>query len=824
MREIVAKSLSLDSFIRYHNGTLASIFRPMKANVEDIDTTVYSDSAFFKSLDLADDTQLDFLENTAAAFEHFLKFLRDDAEAIDHTYLWDIFADDNKFLMLGGANLVILNVPNDDVTDNIEMLCPTYAHSGTTFDPEKETFLLLKQGNFYEPIYLYEERVAKISVVKAFTRQTVPNNITNLITLIQKTTDKYCAPQASIPRSIYTFKRNISAEVLVDILVRRRATVHHQVLNYQARVISVIASFDQAAAASITVPCLPSAVIEGVPIIYMDNEAVWRDYRTTVRLLTRVKENTEGEVLCAPQMKVVDDGMIVGVLTETNQFVPVSPPEFVSDAVGDELPSFSGENYVSADKTLIMDTSADAERTREVQKIYLEGEFYSAFRSIARQKMNEFKHRNARKRIVDSIASLKHTYREKLRTVIAEMRNILREKVVFQKIEESALMALTEIVGCPETSGRTLPAYCVLSNAKMLRIFPDKNLLSGDDNDRNYYARISDELIRYHRTRLFMFNPKVYMNTASPSYMILTNEILAFQSFLVKEYATESAYESRYIKNIVHATAIPSISPTISNDVTIGEQDSMISETSNRQVAMDTTPEMEELKKCVVGHLHIKGNRQTSIWVRSFPYAAKEIHFYQSAHCSFAPIMAIMQKTVPTSSVATIKAALCIEYAKLMPMHSSKIIAILKIQGKRGMMTRIENGSVELDAIISSDEYYITDLDLWVYFQATRVPVVIFYSTACKMIVGSDIDWLFLGGNHIGDIHGHLHFIRSPAKVLIDAPYAYSIISGIYKYQEMGEFSGIMREALMDPKKFVPNTQSLDTFLKNAVMVKRRRG
>ena len=239
---------------------------------------------------------------------------------------------------------------------------------------------------------------------------------------------------------------------------------------------------------------------------------------------------------------------------------------------------------------------------------------------------------------------------------------------------------------------------------------------------------------------------------------------------------------------------------------------------------MDTTPEMEETKKCVAEHLRIKGNRQTSIWVRSFPYAAKEIYFYQNTHCSFAPIMSIMQKTVPNTSVAMIKAVLCAEYAKLMLLYSAKIVAILKVQGKRGMMTRVENGSVELDAIISSDEYYLTDLDLWVYFQAGRIPVIIFYSTICKMIVGSDIDWLFLSGNHIGDINGHIHFIRSPAKVELDVPYAYSTISGSYKYQEMGEFSAIVREALMDPEKFVPNTQSLNTFLKNTVMVKRRRG
>ena len=53
------------------------------------------------------------------------------------SYLWDIITMDNTKLFKQGINLIILEVPNDDVTGNVKLICPTNQYSKNMFDEEK---------------------------------------------------------------------------------------------------------------------------------------------------------------------------------------------------------------------------------------------------------------------------------------------------------------------------------------------------------------------------------------------------------------------------------------------------------------------------------------------------------------------------------------------------------------------------------------------------------------------------------------------------------------------------------------------------------------
>ena len=54
------------------------------------------------------------------------------------------------------------------------------------------------------------------------------------------------------------------------------------------------------------------------------------------------------------------------------------------------------------------------------------------------------------------------------------------------------------------------PSYCLSTDdGECVTLFPKNHLISGFDNKKLYYERMADELIRYNRTRLFMFYPKI---------------------------------------------------------------------------------------------------------------------------------------------------------------------------------------------------------------------------------------------------------------------------------------------------------------------------
>ena len=59
------------------------------------------------------------------SFENFVNFLNDDTIDITHEFLWDIVCSSNKLLFPSGLNLIILEINDDDITENVSLVCPT---------------------------------------------------------------------------------------------------------------------------------------------------------------------------------------------------------------------------------------------------------------------------------------------------------------------------------------------------------------------------------------------------------------------------------------------------------------------------------------------------------------------------------------------------------------------------------------------------------------------------------------------------------------------------------------------------------------------------
>ena len=82
--------------------------------------------------------------------------LLDDDVLITHEYLWDIICMPNDKLFPNGINLVVFEIPEDDLTGNVEIICPTNRYSKVLFSDKRLTFMLVKRNSFFEPIYLYD--------------------------------------------------------------------------------------------------------------------------------------------------------------------------------------------------------------------------------------------------------------------------------------------------------------------------------------------------------------------------------------------------------------------------------------------------------------------------------------------------------------------------------------------------------------------------------------------------------------------------------------------------------------------------------------------
>jgi hypothetical protein len=57
-------------------------------------------------------------------------------------------------------------------------------------------------------------------------------------------------------------------------------------------------------------------------------------------------------------------------------------------------------------------------------------------------------------------------------------------------------------------------------------IIPKNNLFSNTSNEKYYYERIADELIRYNRIRDFIFSQRSFLNFSYNKYNLNPNELL----------------------------------------------------------------------------------------------------------------------------------------------------------------------------------------------------------------------------------------------------------------------------------------------------------
>uniref|UniRef100_A0A6C0K049 Uncharacterized protein n=1 Tax=viral metagenome TaxID=1070528 RepID=A0A6C0K049_9ZZZZ len=807
MKNILISSLNLDHFVHSYNGSLISTFKPAKIDIGELDYNIPSiaNSVFYNEIvnnygsksegvrgnsreqsssefDMADEKQMDLLNDIIAAFENFLAFLEDDTIEIDYTYLWDIVTEPDDTLMPGGYNLVILEMPKDDLRDNMQIVCPTHSSSNVLYDPAKETALLLKQSNkegtYYELICGYAKK--EINIVRAFREDNTPSNIKYVLNIIQKTTNKYCAPLPGLPKQ-YDFKKNIDALEIGKILKSVSYLIDAQVLNFQGKVVGLFVRKNDTTEVlpGIYIPTYPSAPIPHIPEKWMDDDDLWQDYETTRDYLVNVHRETAGKILCLPKMKMLDDGLIAGIITETNQFVPISP---ISENIFDDgiievnnhnylakegedisriMDNINQVSYLAADNAITTSQVGDNERQSIISKIDLETRYYTFFRSVIRKLLMDYDNRGIRKEIMDILDNGELTYKEKLGNMISALHDLVGGRIEFANINERDIGDIER--QCMNMSGKG-KIVCFADEESGVIMIPNKHLLGSEvPNETIYYGRMAYELIRYTRIKLFMLSSTAYLTIGNSEYIIYDNEMLILQSLLNADYFKDIVEfnDNKYLKNIDYQNAIPLFSQKYkSQPITVAEQHKLDETASEPGELINLEFVKEKLK-------NVQGHPTKSLWGRLFHNSSEEYKFYATPRSSFYMLTYILNKVlidlgelVEIPSMDYVKDILLRAYSGYLekPGYREKIMSILNIQGK-GKLFR---GNATFEQVVKSENYYVTDLDIWMLANALSLPIVLFSSTSLKSLFYEKIDWLVMGGNPQTQPY---YFIRSPTKV-----------------------------------------------------------
>jgi hypothetical protein len=594
---ILIPNLSIDDFVSYQNGSLIETFKKFEYIDKD-HLLKYQDTQLFKTIFIQDtdfdndeDNKIIFFKTLIMSYENFIKYLSDDEVVIDYTYLWDYVTDsvlwsgfkkaekeEKRQLPISkhGINLIILEL--SDKKEKVSILCPTNHYSSSTFDSNKKNIIIVKYDGYYEPLYtyLYTSKRDTVSTVlfSSVSSPTIDPSLKSALVKIQTFFQSTCKPVQLIKSIV----QNKSFDEIVNILKSKETSqtqIHEikQIVDFSAKVIGMQVTYsvtrnEQTRQLIGNILCNPSGINSksNYELLFVNQvPTIWKTYKHTKDFALLIQKKSNGEIPCEFKLKVVEDERVIGFMTETNQFMPISDPVPLKD--DDELKYVELGNTVNIDASIIPHISRtgfvfkrDEERTNDVEKIRLETNFYNAFRNIIRIHLNRFEMmetRNAIEMLFHSRRPLSEEqrfnideqyklYLKKLEQMKKLLQMLGQRSIQFVEMSPSVLKNIYEeksTLSCVMKRGTACKkyAYCFsVDDAEECGLYiPKRNLVDGSDNESNYYVRLADEMLRYRRIRAFMLHPNKYLTFDSISYNLKENEMLLLDADLAS-YISEN--------------------------------------------------------------------------------------------------------------------------------------------------------------------------------------------------------------------------------------------------------------------------------------------
>ena len=617
---ILIPRLTFDNFITYQNGTLVETFKKFEY-VDREKLLTYKETDLFKKIfthadadadavDDDEDNKVVFFKSLIMSYENFIAYLKNDSIVIDYTYLWDYITDSilwSEFkkneeegkrtppIHLNGLNLIILELTENK--DEVNVICPTNHYSNATFDSNKANIIIVKYEMYYEPLYTYLNTskrnivstvlFSSINSIKDKDKDKEIKEFKMALVKIKSFFEVACKP-AQLIKSI---TQNKSFDEIVQILKESNTPIKQtfrdedmkQIIDYSGKAVGLstimhLSYGGKTRQINGNILCNPSAINHGYELVFINRvPTIWKSYEHTKEFASFISKKTKGKIPCEPKYKVVDDGHVIGIMIETNQFTPIVKPIPVSSVKDDGLKVVELGNSMNVDISILpqlkrmgFSFKRDAERTDNVEKIRLETNFYNAFRNIVRIQLNSFEFmelRNsiesliyktakssaksaakssAKGKMADNIKQQYVLYVKKLNEIKVLLMRLAQKHVQFSEINPSVLKDIYEqnsALSCIKENSSSCKnlAYCFSGeNENECGLYiPKRNLVDDSDNEYKYYIRLADELLRYRRIRAFMLHPNKYLTFDDIQYNLKDNEMLLFEPDLAK-YLSEN--------------------------------------------------------------------------------------------------------------------------------------------------------------------------------------------------------------------------------------------------------------------------------------------
>jgi hypothetical protein len=686
--------LGFDVFLMMNNGNLVNDFFKDPSHVISTDRKKRCLlSEYHKKLDKRDKDQMAAFERACISYDVFMDYLADPTATIDHTYLWDIASTELQI------SLIVFEIPDDDITDNVEVLCPTNHYSKNLIaSPYDDIAIIIKKHNLYEPVYMYTRLEKGGPRIERTFKKKDPtvNSIRTKLKEIEEFMRGKCKPE-----NIYNMKPPVPLKTAIDIFKapNQNYTVVAQVVNYNTKVIGLFVDAriktgkkkDSYEHITCVVPVQPTGVLDKIhktekakqfykQTYVATDPYILSSYEDTIKFYNNLCKNTKGRIPCKLVLKVVEDEMVVGFLTDANQFVMIDPPVPLLDTEDDGIDVL--EEIFAPSPTKDKDIASAVgepnrfaeERQRYVSQLKEDSAQYIIFRNAIKYLL---KQNPQQKEIIKEIIKENEPIDTKRTTVIGMLQDLDGNKITF-------------------LNQRTLPVPLELLNIK-----GDGDIkLKGKNNKKRYYYKIADDLIRNTRLQEYLLSG-VPIVVEKDDYDINPDEIIVNESTILDYYENLKPTTARPNKYSSYDETQPGIYKQFEN-------------LDHYNFYKDTSAN-KHAKECIADTTSstFSGKLATIFSTQE----NKMIRF----NCSFG----LIQSLIPTkTSIPQLRVALIGEYKKYSG-YAETIRRLLKRQGKKRLMDELVNKMLNLEDIILSENYHLTTLDIWLLCVHYKVPCIL---------------------------------------------------------------------------------------------------
>ena len=788
MKQIILDGITLDSFLTYQNGALLDAFKPAPGQEKEVHASAstnkgsqYVQKMTAKMKDKNAETRgrmREAMSNTINAYENFRRFIASNDTVIDHTYMWDIFTTLNpkifntqqqrmETVLAKGAtkeqvaqiernigfNLIILEIPKDDNSDALNIVCPSNHYSNNQFNSWKPTVILIKQYNYYEPVYQFtdHDNAKKSDIKKTFSLRNATTLMPNLKVMIELIRDQILPSCAPINVKPYAFKYNISADDAISILKKAKFTINRLVMNYDSKVIGLEVEKRNSDGSHLGIvmtaasPLNPHFTDIDMELAMMDDPAIWTSYEDTLLFLEFVSKETKAQIPCLPRINIVDDNHLIGIMTETNQFMEIQPhlpkTEIPHVPLGMKpLETIEYNNPNTVDAEVQTGSKEDADRAKYVRRIQLETEMYTLFRNSMRIMINKIKNMQGKKRLEDIVTRNDgtRTHPDKLREIMRICREMGDASIHFTRMSDAVLDAFklksAQFMQCisaenrfdyaPNTCMRTVNAgakECVL-------FFPHKNLINGIDNRTLYYGKFADELLRYTRIQRFILSSTSSFSSLTPiAYDLHSKEIILLHSQLdpyFEHLTTGTGTDNTLVRYNSFATANPELNPgEVPSSNYVAEMRTESPAAANASAANASAANANASAVCAPFTLMPLSASAT----RYFPKTMQLLAFDNAnaeGECTFEAFISIMKEERANYHDVTVRELKDILVGKYIELSRTHKVQLMNYYKHLTANRRILAANVQ-DFIMNSF-HYMTHLDMWLLAEHFHIPIVLF--------------------------------------------------------------------------------------------------